>query len=401
MIMNKRSMDWLIFMILVLSTLIFPETTTNSTQTEEPEQPLVSNIFQNTYILDALADISAQTGVTIIPDNTVTGFVTLELDEVPLEKALMMLLLPGGYTFVKIGDFYLVGSPDPTNPSFKFMAKTETIKLKYIDVDSAKSLLPPIYDKYIRTDSKTNMITITAPETLIKRFKEDLKKIDAPSKQIKISVIVTEISESGLKELGTDLFNIDFSAGEQLNPNWSTFLGLGLGTLNIETDIFGQIVAKLKLLEEEKKAKIKADPWIIVNDGKSASLFVGESQTIVLQPEAETPTIQTIESGITLEVTPRVIDDKKLEITLSPKITNFAGEKFGGLVVSQNNLSTTLYVCNGQTLMISGITMEQNSDTYTGIPILSQIPIIRYLFGKKVEKGEEKKLLIFITAEIM
>ena len=399
--MNKRTIGWLVLLVIVVSVFAFPETTPDSTQTEESKQPLVSNIFQNTYILDALADISAQTGVTIIPDNTVTGFVSLELDNVPLEKALMMLLLPGGYTFVKIGDFYLVGSPDPDNPSFKYMAKTETVKLKYIDVDSAEKLLPSIYEKYIKTDTKTNMITITAPETIIQRFKKDLAKIDVPAKQVKISVIVTEISKSGLKELGTESFGINFSAGEQLNPNWSTVLGLGLGTLDIDTDIFGQIVAKLKVLEEEKKAKIKADPWIIVNDGKSANLFVGEKQTVVLQPTAENSTVQTIESGITLEVTPRIIDNEKLEITLSPKVTNFSGERFGGLVVSQNNLSTTLYVCNGQTLMISGITTQKDSDSYSGMPILSKIPIIRYLFGKKVEQDEERKLLIFITAEIL
>lgn len=390
-----------VFIFVLVSIFAFPNTTTDSTQTTEPKQPLVSNIFQNTYILDALADISAQTGVTIIPDNTVTGFVTLELNEVPLEKALMMLLLPGGYTFVKIGDFYLVGSPDPENPSFRFMAKTETLKLKYIDVESAQSLLPSIYDKYIKFDPKTNMVTITAPEAVIEQFKKDLAQIDVPAKQIKISVIVTEVSESALKELGTDSFGINFSANEQLNPNWSTFLGLGLGTFNIETDIFGQIVAKLKVLEEEKKAKIKADPWIIVNDGKSANLFVGEKQTIVLQAGEENATTRDIESGITLQVTPRVIDDNKLEITLSPKISNFSGERFGGLVVSENNLSTTLYVCNGQTLMISSITTQKSSDNYSGIPILSQIPIIRYLFGKKIEQNDERKLLIFITAETL
>ncbi|MEJ5229514.1 MAG: hypothetical protein WHT65_05890 [Pseudothermotoga sp.] len=61
------------------------------------EEPLVSNFFQDTYILDALADISAQTGIPIIADTTVSGFVTIELKDVPLEKALKMILMPGGY----------------------------------------------------------------------------------------------------------------------------------------------------------------------------------------------------------------------------------------------------------------------------------------------------------------
>jgi type II secretory pathway component HofQ len=72
------------------------------------EEPLVSNIFQDTYILDALADISAQTGIPIIADTTVTGFITMELNEVPLEQALKMILMPGGYVFKKMDGFYFV-----------------------------------------------------------------------------------------------------------------------------------------------------------------------------------------------------------------------------------------------------------------------------------------------------
>jgi type II secretory pathway component GspD/PulD (secretin) len=51
--------------------------------------------------------------------------------------------------------------------------------------------------------------------------------------------------------------------------------------------------------------------------------------------------------------------------------------------------------------MISSVTTQRTSDNYSGVPILSQIPIIRYLFGKKVEQNDERKLLIFISAETL
>ena len=94
------------------------------------EEPLVTNIFDSEDIINVLRDISAQTGVNILADPSVQGWVTLELLDVPLEKALEMILAPFGYAFVKVGDYYMVGMPDETNPAFPLFTRTEVVRLK-------------------------------------------------------------------------------------------------------------------------------------------------------------------------------------------------------------------------------------------------------------------------------
>ncbi|PLV59851.1 type II secretion system protein GspD [Thermotoga sp. KOL6] len=364
------------------------------------EEPLVTNIFQDTYILDALADISAQTGVPIIADTTVTGFVTMELNEVPLEQALRMILMPGGYVFKKMDGFYLVGSPDPTNPAFRYLAETKTYKLKYVTTVDVEDLLPPIYKNYVKFNEKNNTVSITAPEEIIRRFEEDLKKIDVPTPQVKISVIVTEVSKGYSNELGLSNLNYSFSANQQFNENWSTVLGLVTGLLDVQTDVFGQLLARLKLLEEDQKAKITADPWIVVKSGESASLFLGERQVVLLETEGGGSRIESIDVGVRVDIQPRVMDSNEIELTFSPRVSHFAGEKLGTFTVKQNELSTTLLLKNGQTVVISGATIEDTSQTSSGIPILNKIPLIRYLFGGTTKKDSEKELYIFIKAEI-
>ena len=83
---------------------------------EELYELRVDNIFFDTFIRDALADISLQTGVPIVADTTVTGFVTLELVDVPLPVALEQLLWPAGYTFRWMDGYYLVGIGRPAKP---------------------------------------------------------------------------------------------------------------------------------------------------------------------------------------------------------------------------------------------------------------------------------------------
>lgn len=63
------------------------------------DQPLVTNIFYDTFVIDALSDVSVQTGIPIIADTTVSGFVTLDLVDVPFEEALNRICIPLGLTY--------------------------------------------------------------------------------------------------------------------------------------------------------------------------------------------------------------------------------------------------------------------------------------------------------------
>ncbi len=366
------------------------------------EEPLVSNFFQDTYILDALADISAQTGVPIIADTTVSGFVTMELSDVPLEKALKMILMPGGYTFIKVDGFYFVGAPDPKNPAFRYLAQTKTIKPNYIKVDSIKNLLPSFYEPFIKIDTQNNLITITAPEQIIERFEEDLKKMDLPPRQVKISVVVTEISKDAMTSLGLDQVGYTFGANQQLNEDWTTALGLVSGVLSVQTNVFGTIVARIQALEEQQKAKIKADPWIIVQENKPARLFVGQREIIIIQPAGGTATTQTIDVGVGLDITARVVGENQLEISVAPNVSHFTtAQTTSSLSTKRSELSTTLCIQSGQTVVISGLTVEKSSDSYVGFPFLSSIPILRYLFGVKSDSESSRELVIFLSAEAL
>ena len=73
------------------------------------EVPFVSNVFIETDLRQALLDISSQTGVKIIPDNTVQGYVSVEFDNVPLPECLKLMLDPLGFTYHKIENYYVVG----------------------------------------------------------------------------------------------------------------------------------------------------------------------------------------------------------------------------------------------------------------------------------------------------
>ena len=106
---------------LVAMTLVFPGVL-------RAEEITITNVFDSEDIIGVLRDISAQTGINILAEPSVQGWITLELMDVPLEEALDMIVVPLGYTWVRVGNYYIVGSADTGNPAYPMFTKTEVVK---------------------------------------------------------------------------------------------------------------------------------------------------------------------------------------------------------------------------------------------------------------------------------
>lgn len=381
--------------IVVLLMIILAAT---SIYAQENEEHLITSFFFYTDIREALSEITLQTGVNIIADDSVRGAVTLDLEEVPLEKALQMILISGGYSFRKIDDYYLVSMADSRNPNFKYLAETETINLKYITASEARALLPANYDNYLRSSSERDIITITATPEIIEAFKEDLEKIDTPAQEIMVQMIVTEVSTDLLKERGADFFGF-------LNQTQDdTFFQLLYDRSGFATqfgDTFGELETRLRFLEEQEDVNIRANPRVLVNDRETATLFIGEEQVIIIQPNDTTARLERVDVGVSIDVTPRILTEDQLMLSVNPDISHFSEERQERLVVKRSEMNTTVYAENGKTLTLGGMTLSSEIEFTSAVPILGDIPVLRWLFRQETERESERELMIFLTPEIV
>jgi len=203
---------------------------------EREREILVTNVFFETDIRAALRDISAQSGVTIIPDDTVHGVVTLDMKNVTLEKCLEMVLMSGGYTFKKIDNYYLIGAAVHDNPIFNRLTETKYIKTNYIKAKDVFTFLPDVFTVYIQVNEDMNLLTVTASPEMIQRIEEDIAKIDIPPQQVMIQAIVTDFSKGTKKELGVD-WDWQWDNTEELVNTASGVAGLSnlIGTFSYAT----------------------------------------------------------------------------------------------------------------------------------------------------------------------
>lgn len=168
----------LIGVLLAIGTSSLPTASAQETQTDE-KAILISNVFFDTDLRQAVEDIAAQAGVNIIVDPTVGGLVTAELDNVPLDEALALILAGTEFQVTRTDDYYLVFSADETSLLFPDVAQTQIIPLGSIDAEMARELLPDSLRRFVRSDLQSNSLVVTAPGKLLARITEDVEKINS------------------------------------------------------------------------------------------------------------------------------------------------------------------------------------------------------------------------------
>lgn len=165
------------------------------------DRPVVSNVFVQTDLRQAIEDVAAQAKVNIIADPSVQGVVSVTLDNVSVEKALDLLLVGTEYQVHATEDYYLVFSPDESAEAFTAVADTRMVALQYVSPATARSLLPAPLQRYVRLDEGSGLLAVTAPTELLNRILLDLDLIDTPNIEETVFVAVNHVKADAARAL--------------------------------------------------------------------------------------------------------------------------------------------------------------------------------------------------------
>jgi type IV pilus assembly protein PilQ len=367
--------------------------------TQQSDQVVNLTLFE-TDLREALAEVSIQSGIPILVDSGVSGHATVDLVDATIERALKLLLAPYGYVFRLIDGYYIVGQPDSRGRLFGELADVRVVQLLNISASQARSLVPFAYEQYVKFDSERDIVLVAAPSDVMQRVLALLEMLDAPRRQIRVKALVTEVRSEVVREWGFDKLEWSFSASQALQPDWSAVLKLAPGTAGISIDTFGAISGEIRALERQDKAIVHADPSVLVADGGTGRMFVGERRNVVLNQDQTYARLERLDAGTELKVTPRLRGDV-IELVISHSTSRFRDSRNAGGAVIATEVASTVRLKQGQTVLIAGLTSSDDLSEKTKTPILGDIPLVRLLFQQTGSKQAQSELLIFITAELV
>jgi general secretion pathway protein D len=278
-------------------------------------------------------------------------------------------------------------------------------------------------------DEITNSLIILATPADYSFIEETVRKLDTLPRQVVIEALVaeikltddltfglawslkTDINISGLKPFENPV-NLDGQMGQrasQLVAEGASTLS-GSGFTFLATDASGIVRAKLEALANDSKAKVLASPHILVLDNREARIQIGDqvpiatSETNVTGTTQIQRTIQYKDTGVILKVKPQVNEGGLVSLELTQEVSTYSIQRIfdsDQIVISKREATTNLVAQDNQTIVIGGLIQELGSKAREGIPFLSKIPLLGYLFGSTTDKFERRELVILLTPHVI
>ncbi|HUG91436.1 MAG TPA: secretin and TonB N-terminal domain-containing protein [Planctomycetaceae bacterium] len=361
--------------------------------------------------------IARQHSLNIVTSEGVSGNITVTLSDVQLEDALNALLAVNGYTWVRQSNIILVSrleSERRISPGTQGR-QSRVFELNYVsasDLDKVvKGLLSPAGQSFV-TDSnpldqrrtRERIVIEDLPEYLA-RIEEYILRVDQPPRQVLIEAHVFQVTLRDDTRNGIDFNQLVRLSGANLalrtqgfgNPTASPafFLGVEGSDLNSLTDA----------LQGTTDAKTLATPRVLVVNSQQARIQIGERLGYLLTTTTQTSTLQSVnflEVGVVLDVTPVIADDNQVLMTVKPKVSSGRINPTTGLPEeATTEVESSILLPDGYGMVIGGLIREIDSDQQSKIPLVGDLWLVGRLFQRQQVVRERTEIIITLIPHIL
>jgi type IV pilus assembly protein PilQ len=425
----------------------------------------ISLDFKDGDLQDIFRLFSDISGLNVVVNPGVTGKVTLKLNEVPWGRALELILKTNGLGCVlednviriaRLSDLQKEEADRRKLDEEKALAGELTDYTRRISYAKAGTLSTVLKSAgalsargQINIDERTNTIIIRDLPTFVEKAKSLMAELDTATPQVEIEarIVVTNRNFSrdfGIQwGFGAEKTNRFGNTTNQVFPNQIVVNGggvpgaglpadqLGPGGVSSATGIgqtgrgyavnlpasnfnsaigisMGNVLGSFNLdvaltaLEQQGRGRLLSTPKVTTQNNQPAEIKQGVQ--IPIQTVANnTVTTQFKDAVLTLKVTPQITDAGTVILTLEVENStpDFGNPVNGIPPINTQAAKTIVLVKDGQTAVVGGIYQSQEFVNEDKTPVLSNIPLLGYLFRRKGTQNANNELLLFITPRIV
>jgi len=396
------------------------------------------------HVLEMLGQLSE---MNILVGQGVSGTITANLQDVTVEQALDGILHSLGYVHQREGDFVFVMTPEDVASRHKINRKvlTKVFRPNYISVKDLQALVTPLLTEGIGVVAVTYPsevgIASSADETggdnmsqsdalLVRDYTEVivevegvLEEMDIPPMQVVIEAMILQV------QLSDDLqYGINFA---MLNKRNKGLLVTGNGNVLNDSSGFpgsagsiipatGQFIANtaglkygfiqgdmtgfIEALESISDTNLIASPQLRVLNKQKAELIIGKRlgyKTSTFQSNQTIENINFLDVGTKLIIRPFIAPDGLVRLEVHPERSSGVIDQQGLPQEETTEVTTNVMVRDGSTIVIGGLIDEGVTESYSGIPLLSRLPLVGHVFRNKSEEIDRSEMIVLITPRIV
>jgi general secretion pathway protein D len=266
-------------------------------------------------------------------------------------------------------------------------------------------------DIRVIADERNNALVFLATAGEFRMIESTLKRLDIIPLQVMIEATIAEVGLNDTLEYGLQWFFENGDVTGFFSSGASQLIQPAVPGFNFLLQT-GNARVVLNALAEITEVNVISSPLLMVLDNQTARLQVGDQVPIATQSSTATtdpdaPIVNTIElrdTGVILEVTPRVNASGLVVMDIIQEVSDVIETTTSSIdspTIQQRLIQSTVAVQSGMTVALGGLIRDRTEESESGLPLLSQIPILGNLFKTTSDSSRRTELMILITPRIV
>jgi len=377
---------------------------------------------EHTPIDQIIKNAAGQVGANYFLFSGLQGEATAKLVDVSFDQLLTSLLRGTPYTFKKDNGIYLIGER-----RLEGLREIKALRLEHRSIDTVQAMIPAEWKQgvEIKEFREQNTLLLAGASPQVQEITELVKQLDVRVPMILIEVNMLDVRKGHTISTGITL-GVDDSVrtgGALLSPDGTDFTfgarsindflsRIGTGTFNLGR-VSPNFYVNLRALENNNNVEMRSVPKLSTLNGHSATLTIGSTRyySISTQSQLGTLTPQNIitqqfnevKANTTIKIKPIVSGDEQVTLTISIDISDFTQDTPINQPppTSTSAFQSIIRVRNEETVVLGGIERYEQADSGGGVPLLSRIPILKWLFSSRSNSRNKVVSVVFIKPTII
>jgi type IV pilus assembly protein PilQ len=385
-------------------------------------QVLLSADAVNAPIADLVKQASQEAGKSYSIYSELRGTITIHVSDVSYDSFLTLLFKSTEYTFHAENGIYIIG-----DRKLEGLRSFKLVHLQNRAIDTVMTMIPGDWKRGIEIKEfrEQNTLLLSGSSAQIQEVESFVKQLDVLVPVVMIEVTLIDVHKTrtvstgisagvsdSVKTGGTVLSGLDYTFGSKSINDFLSSVGKA-SSLNLGR-VTPNFYVRLSALEANNNIDVRSVPKLSALNGHSALLSIGSKRYYKNTTQNVIPSIsnaqsiftnvyQEVNADLSIAIRPIVSGDDQVTLGIKVNISDFTAIPTDGSPPPQSisKFETSLRVHNEDTIVLGGIERTESDESASGIPLLSRIPVLKWLFSSRTKTHAKVVTVLLIKSTII
>lgn len=382
---------------------------------------LISIDAVNVPIIELVKNVAQEVNLNYFLYSELKGNITSRVNDISFDQLLSSVFQGTEYTYRKENGIYLIG-----DRKVEGLRAHKLVQLQNRAIDTIQNMIPTEWRKgvEIKEFREQNTILLSGSSPQITEIEGYIKQLDKLVPMVLIEVTLMDVRKGKsvktgitagvsdtLRRGGTVFPGLDYTFGAKSINDFISRLGRN-NSVNLGRVTPGFYV-RLSALENNSNVEIRSVPKLSTLNGHVANLSIGskkyysnKTQNVIPSLAAQTVITEqfnAVEANLDIKIKPLVSGDNQVTLNIKVDISDFIGDPPPNAPppTSTSKFESIIRMKNEEMVVLGGLERTESSETGSGVPILSRIPILKWLFSSKSKSNQKVVTIVFIKPTII